>query len=164
MTPTRWIATFGGVGLAPKAPGTWGSLAALPFGYGLHVLGGFPVLVLATLIVFAVGWWATARETEGQDDHDPSEIVIDEVAGQWIALWALSGGLWFAGQPPHIFPWPGLLGGFLLFRLFDIFKPWPVSVFDRMSTPFGVMMDDVVAGILASAVVLVGAALAHGWF
>lgn len=163
MTLTRFITTFGGAGLLPKAPGTWGSLAALPFAYLLHMLGGFPLLVIASLCVFALGWWATAKETAGQTDHDPSEIVIDEVAGQWIALWALSAGLWFSDPASTLFPWPGVIGGFLLFRLFDIAKPWPVSRFDRMTTSFGVMMDDVAAGLMASAVVLFSAALAHGW-
>ena len=163
MTVTRLITTFGGVGLLPKAPGTWGSLAALPFTYALHYLGGFPLLALATLAVFALGLWATRIETAGSENYDPSEIVIDEVVGQWLALWALSAGLWFVGQPPHVFPWPGVVGGFILFRLLDISKMWPVSIFDRMTTPFGVMMDDVVAGLMASGVTLISAAVAHGW-
>lgn len=163
MTLTRAITTVFGVGLLPKAPGTWGSLAALPAAYLLHFFGGFPLLALATLVVFALGWWATARETAGKDDHDPSEIVVDEVVGQWLALWGLSAGLWFAGQPAHVFPYPGVISGFLLFRILDISKLWPISIFDRMKTPLGVMLDDVVAGLMVSATVLLGAAVAHGW-
>jgi len=159
---SRFIATFFFVGLAPVAPGTFGSLAALPVGYGLHVLGGFPLLAAATLAVFLIGWWATAAATKGAADHDPGEIVIDEVAGQWIALWPLSFGLWHAGVAPHVFPYPGWIGAFLMFRLFDIWKPWPVSWADQKSTAFGVMLDDVLAGLYAAIVVSLAAAISHG--
>ena len=84
---SRLIATFFYVGLLRPAPGTWGSLAAIPAAWGLHWLGGFPLVFTATVVVFALGWWATVEATRGKDDHDPSEIVIDEVVGQWIALW-----------------------------------------------------------------------------
>ncbi|WP_299133722.1 phosphatidylglycerophosphatase A [uncultured Amaricoccus sp.] len=159
---TRLIATFGGVGLLRPGPGTWGSLAALPLAYALHWLGGFPLLCLATLLMFGVGYWATAREIAGAADQDPSEIVVDEVVGQWIALFPLSAGLWFAGAAPHVFPWPGWVGGFLMFRLFDIWKPWPVSWADRRHGPMGVMLDDVLAGVLAAVCVAIAAAIAHG--
>ncbi len=159
---TRVIATFGGVGLLRPAPGTWGSLAALPLGYALHWLGGFPLLALATLLLFLAGYWATAREIAGAADQDPAEIVVDEVVGQWIALFPLSAGLWFAGVAPHVFPWPGWVGGFLMFRLFDIWKPWPVSWADRRHGPMGLMLDDVLAGILAAICVAIAAAIAHG--
>ncbi len=89
---THYTATFFGVGHLRPAPGTWGSLAALPFGWALHALGGTLLLLIGIITVFALGWWATALETKGKDDHDPSEIVIDEVAGQWIALLPLSLG------------------------------------------------------------------------
>lgn len=158
----RGITSFFGAGLLPVAPGTWGSLAALPAGYLLHYLGGFPLLLAATVLVFALGLWATAKATEGQDDHDPSEIVIDEVVGQWIALMPISAGMWHAGFAPHLFPWPGWVGAFLMFRLFDIWKPWPVSWADNMHTPLGVMLDDVLAGIMAAIVVLGAAVLWHG--
>ena len=82
MTPSRLIATWFGVGLLRPAPGTWGSLAALPFAWGLHQTGGFVLLGLATLAVFGMGWWASAIETRGGTNPDPSEIVIDEVAAQ----------------------------------------------------------------------------------
>lgn len=159
---TRFIATFGWVGLLKPAPGTWGSLAALPLAWLLHWLGGFPLLVIATILVFALGYWATKIETSGGGEDDPSEIVIDEVVGQWIALFPLSAGLWFAGAEPHVFPWPGWVGGFLAFRLFDIWKPWPVSWADDMHGPLGVMLDDVIAGIMAACCVALAAAVAHG--
>jgi phosphatidylglycerophosphatase A len=160
---TRFIATFGFVGLIPVAPGTWGSLAALPTGYLLHRLGGFPLLALATLAAYALGTWATASETRGAPDPDPSHIVIDEVVGQWIALMPLSAGLWFAGAPPQLFPWPGWVSAFLLFRLFDIWKPGPVGWADRRKGPAGVMLDDVVAGLIAAVLVTLLAGIAHGW-
>ena len=83
---SKLIATFFYVGLLPYAPGTWGSLAALPFAWILHAWGGFSALLIAAFIVFFIGWWATIQETKGQENHDPGEIVIDEVAGQWITL------------------------------------------------------------------------------
>ncbi|RMH49503.1 MAG: phosphatidylglycerophosphatase A [Alphaproteobacteria bacterium] len=160
---SRLVATLFGIGHLRPAPGTWGSAAAVPMAWLLHGLGGFPLLALATLATFGLGWWATWRATDGKAEHDPKEIVIDEVVGQWIALWPLSAGLWHAGVAPWVFPYPGWIGGFLMFRLFDIWKPWPVSAFDRRTTPFGVMMDDVAAGILAAIVVTAAAAIAHGW-
>ena len=158
----RAITSFGYVGLAPVAPGTFGSLAALPVGYGLHVLGGFPLLALATLAIWPLGIWATTRLTADQDDKDPSEVVIDEVLGQWIALLPLSLGLWHVGAAATVFPWPGWVGAFALFRLFDIWKPGPIGWADRMHTPFGTMLDDVFAGLAAALCVALAAGIAHG--
>ena len=151
---SRAFATFFYVGLLRPAPGTWGSAAAIPLAYILHYLGGFPLLLIATCAVFALGWWATVEATRGAEDHDPSEIVIDEVVGQWIALWPL-------GAAPWVFPWPGWVMGFLLFRLFDIWKPGPVGWADRKHNAFGVMMDDVIAGAMAAVLVMGAAALAQ---
>lgn len=158
----RFIATFFYSGLSPKAPGTIGSLAALPFGWLIHGLTGFPGLLIATILVFFLGWWATANVTRGQQDHDPGEIVIDEVVGQWIALFPLSYGLWQSGAAPWLFPYPGWIAAFVFFRLFDIWKPWPVSWADRKNTALGVMLDDVLAGIMAAIVVALLAGIAHG--
>ena len=159
---SKLIATFFYVGLLRPAPGTWGSAAAIPVGYLIHVFGGFPALMAATLGVFFIGWWATIQETRGKDNHDPSEIVIDEVAGQWIALLPLSFGMWHAGMDPWLFPYPGWIGAFLMFRLFDIWKPGPVGWADRKETAFGVMFDDVIAGVMAAIVVTAAAAFTHG--
>jgi phosphatidylglycerophosphatase A len=159
---TRFIATFGFIGLMPVASGTWGALAAVPAGYLLHRLGGFPLLAVGALLTYALGYWATRVETFEQDDLDPDDIVIDEVVGQWIALMPLSAGLWFMGAPPQVFPWPGWVSAFVLFRLFDIWKPWPVSWADHRKGPTGVMLDDVIAGALAAAAVALVGALAHG--
>ncbi len=155
------IATFFGAGLLKPAPGTWGSLAALPAAWGLHSIGGFPLLAVATLLVFFIGWWATAVDTAGKDDHDPLEIVIDEVAGQWIALWALSWPATRHGLDITAL-WPGWIAAFLLFRLFDITKWGPVGWADRRGDALGVMLDDVFAGIFAAVGVVILAGLYHG--
>ncbi len=158
---SRLIATVGYVGLLRPAPGSWGSAAAIPLAWGLHYAGGFPLLAAATVAVFALGWWATAAATRGRENHDPSEIVIDEVVGMWIALWPLSAGLWHAGVDPWVFPYPGWALGFVLFRLFDIWKPGPVGWADRRKDALGVMLDDVIAGLLAGLVVGVAGGIAH---
>lgn len=123
---------------------------------------GFPGLAIATVCAFFLGWWATAEVVKNTKREDPSEVVVDELVGQWIALWPLSFGLWQAGAGDWVFPWPGWVAAFVLFRLFDIWKPGPVGWADRMATPLGVMLDDVIAGVLAAAGVAALAAIAHG--
>jgi phosphatidylglycerophosphatase A len=154
------IATFFGIGHLRPAPGTWGSLAALLFVWPIHSFGGWGLLVLATAVAFTAGWWATVRETAGKDDHDPSEIVIDEVVGQWIALLPVSVGATMMGASFWAL-WPGVLSAFILFRLFDITKPGPVGWADKRNDAYGVMMDDVIAGIFAAVCVVILAAVAH---
>jgi phosphatidylglycerophosphatase A len=133
----RLIASGGGSGYSPVAPGTAGSLVALVLGAGLFALSPW-VLAAAALVVSVGGVWAVrASAAKG----DPGWIVIDEFAGQWIALLAL-------GRLSAL----GLLAAFALFRLFDIWKPGPVGWADRWHTPAGVMADDVIAGALAAAV------------
>jgi phosphatidylglycerophosphatase A len=161
MRLTRAIATFGGVGLLRPAPGTWGSLAALPVAWGLHVGGGFGALAVATVAVFGLGWWASVAETRGAADPDPSEIVIDEVAGMFLALWPVSLGAAMRGVDVTAL-WPGWVVAFLAFRLFDIWKPGPIGWADRMHTPLGLMLDDVIAGVFAALAVIVAAVVAHG--
>ncbi len=158
---SRLVATLFGIGNLRPGPGTWGSAAAVALAWPIHALGGFPALAIATLFVFAVGWWSVAGATRGSSDHDPSEIVIDEVVGQWIALWPLSAGLWAAGVSGWTFPWPGWVSAFLLFRLFDIWKPGPVGWADRRGDVGGTMLDDVFAGVLAALVVGVLGWVAH---
>ncbi|MFD1196159.1 phosphatidylglycerophosphatase A [Seohaeicola saemankumensis] len=155
------IATFGHVGHLRPAPGTWGSLAALPAGWALYMLGGVPLFCAGIVLAFAAGWWATALETKGKDDHDPSEIVIDEIVGQWIALLPVMIGASHSGAGVLAL-WPGWITAFVAFRLFDITKPGPVGWADRQVGPFGVMLDDVIAGILAAIMVGLGAGLSHG--
>ncbi|KGM47402.1 phosphatidylglycerophosphatase A [Pseudooceanicola atlanticus] len=160
MKAAELIGTVAGVGHLRPASGTWGSLAALPLLWAVHQIGSFPLVVLATLVVFFAGWWATRAMTAGRDNHDPSEIVIDEVAGQWVALFPVSYGAMFAGVPITAL-WPGWVVGFLAFRLFDILKPGPVGWADRRDDPLGVMLDDVIAGALAALVVAISGALYH---
>ena len=155
------IGTVFGVGYIRPAPGTWGSLVALPWAWLLHILGGFPLLLLGVIAAFLRGWWATSKMTEGSDDHDPSEIVIDEVVGQWIALLPLSYAAWSNDIPVHVM-WPGWIAAFALFRLFDIWKPWIIGWADRRGDALGVMLDDVIAGVFAAIGVMVLAAFSHG--
>ena len=161
MKFAKMIGTVLGVGYIRPAPGTWGSLVALPWGWLLHVIGGFPLLVAGVVIAFAAGWWATAQMTAGSTDHDPSEIVIDEVAGQWIALLPLSYAAWSMGLNILVM-WPGWIAAFALFRLFDIWKPLLVGWADRRGDALGVMLDDVIAGLFALLGVIAMAGLYHG--
>ncbi|SPH17787.1 Phosphatidylglycerophosphatase A [Defluviimonas aquaemixtae] len=163
MSAARLFATFFGAGLLRPAPGTWGSLAALPAAWLIVKAAGPWGLVIATLVVFVFGWGATAVETHGKADHDPSEIVIDEVVGQWIALFPIVIGASRAGAD-LLALWPGWVAAFLLFRLFDIWKPWLVGWADRRGDALGVMLDDVVAGVFAAVCVTLLAALWHGIF
>lgn len=161
MMLARMIGTVLGVGYLRPAPGTWGAFVALPWAWLLHVIGGFPLLLLGVIIGFFKGWWATSKMIEGTDDHDPSEIVVDEVVGQWIAILPLSFAAWNNDIAVHLM-WPGWIAAFALFRLFDIWKPWLVGWADRRGDALGVMLDDVIAGIFAAIGVVVLAALAHG--
>lgn len=153
---SKLIATFFYSGHMKPAPGTWGSLAALPAAYGISLIGGWVGLLIATCIAYVIGHWATKAETTGQDNHDPSEIVIDEVVGQWIALLPVIYGAQFAGVS-FLALWPGWIAAFVLFRYFDITKLGPVGWADKRDDATGVMLDDVVAGVLAAiGVVLLG--------
>lgn len=140
------IATFFYIGHLRPAPGSWGSLAALLSGAGLIDSMGLIGLGVGIFLACLLGYWATAQETADQYDHDPSEIVIDEVAGQWIAL-----------LPLAIWPLPFdsaavyYLFGFVAFRIFDITKPGLVGWADLLVGPLGVMLDDVIAGVMAAA-------------
>ena len=133
--PATLLATWGGSGLLKRAPGTWGSLAALPFAWAIETWLGHMALLTGTVIIFFIGWWATAVYMQsGTAGDDPKEVVIDEVAGQWLLLSIL---------PLTV---KGYLAGFLLVRFFDIVKPWPVSFADKhIKGAFGVMLDDILA-------------------
>ncbi|EIE48969.1 phosphatidylglycerophosphatase [Salipiger aestuarii] len=157
----KLVASFFGVGYLRPAPGTWGSLAALPVGYGILLAGGFWLLLAASVLAFAIGMAATQRVIATGDDHDPSWVVIDEVVGQWIALFPVGYGAAMMGVDLWRL-YPGWIAAFVLFRLFDIWKPWLVGKADRMGSALGVMLDDVIAGVFAAIVTIVLAALAHG--
>lgn len=124
----------------PKAPGTWGSLAALPFAWGLMHAGPlFHMAACALLLPVAVlACEIYERETGG---HDSSEIVIDEVLGMWVAL------TWLPVT------WQSFVAAFLLFRLLDITKPFPISFLDqKVRGGVGVMVDDLAAGIVVNVI------------
>ncbi|MEL6684864.1 MAG: phosphatidylglycerophosphatase A [Pseudomonadota bacterium] len=160
---THLIATFFYVGHLRPAPGTWGSLAALPAAWVIYVIAGPWGLLGGVILSYVLGHWATAVETKGKDNHDPSEIVIDEVCGQWVALLPVAFGAANAGVSITAL-WPGWLAAFVLFRLFDITKWGPIGWADRKHGPTGVMLDDVIAGVFAALGVLALAWLAHVGF
>ncbi len=156
-----FIATVAWTGHIRPAPGTWGSLAALPLAWLVHTLGGPLLLAVGAIVMFFVGHWATRMVTLGKTDHDPSEVVVDELVGQWIALLPVSIGAVHSGAD-ILALWPGWIAAFVLFRLFDITKPGPVGWADRRHDAMGVMLDDVVAGMFAAVGVMALAGLAHG--
>lgn len=164
MNLTRAICTGGGIGLLKPAPGTWGSAAAVAAALVIHGLGSFPALLGATLVVTALGFWAVRAELRTSPDQDPPQFVIDEVAGQWIALLFPSCGFWLMGLSNWHFPYPGWIAAFVFFRLFDIWKPWIIGRADRRGDWIGLMADDLIAGIFAGLATLVAAAIAHGVF
>ena len=156
----RAVVTFGYVGLIRPAPGTWGSLVAVLLALALHQAGGTALLPVLVVAVTALGFWAVPRAIAGQEDKDPSEIVIDEVAGQWLALCFTLLPLWWHGVSA-LAAWPGVVAPFVLFRLFDIWKPWLVGRADRRGDGAGVMLDDLWAGLFAGGVSVVLAGLYH---
>jgi len=159
----RAITTVFYVGLLRPAPGTWGSLAALGAGLAIDRWLGFPALAAATLAVTLLGYWAVARDLPRWQQEDPSAIVIDEVAGQWLALLFPAAAFWWRGVADWaVVAYPGWIAAFVFFRLFDIWKPWLVGRADRRGGARGVMEDDLWAGLFAGLAVLASAALAHG--
>ena len=156
----RVVLSFFGSGFIRPAPGTWGSLAAFPSAWLLYSVGGPWLLLVATPALYFIGVTVLRRESHNLDDHDPSWVVIDEVVGQWIALLPVAFGAFNAGVSP-LKLWPGLIAAFLLFRLFDIWKPSLVGKADRRGDATGVMLDDVWAGIFAAVCVSLLAAIAH---
>jgi phosphatidylglycerophosphatase A len=157
----HWIATFGGVGHLRPAPGTWGSLVALPVALVLCWIGGPWLLTLGIVVVCGVGFVAARAEIAASGDTDPSHVVIDEVAGQWIALMPVAFGAGIMTVPVTAL-WPGWVAAFVLFRLFDILKPGPVGWADRRADALGLMLDDVIAGVFAALGVVLLAGVAHG--
>jgi phosphatidylglycerophosphatase A len=145
----RAIVTFGYVGLLKPAPGTWGSAAGLALGIAIHWLGGFPLLALATLGLTLLGFWACVQALKDRPGDDPGEIVVDEVAGVLLAYCIPALAFFGRGNAPDLLPWPAPLATFLLFRLFDIWKPWLVGRADRRGDVRGVMEDDLWAGLFA---------------
>ena len=133
--PMTAISTFFGVGLLPIAPGSWGALAAMPLGWLLAMVGGWVALLIGAVIATVVGWLAADAYVKATGREDPPEIVIDEVAAQWLALTVVPMSL------------TGYAAAYLVFRLFDTLKPWPASWADgEVEGGAGVMLDDLFAG------------------
>ena len=143
-SPVQWLAFGFGSGFAPKAPGTLGSAAATLLYLPLAEL---PLAIYCVLLVlgFIAGVWICGSTSRQLGVHDHGGIVWDEFVGVWITLTAV---------PPNP---SGILFGFLLFRLLDIVKPWPIKCADKkVHGGFGIMLDDAIAGILASAILQAG--------
>lgn len=162
MKLSRIVSIFFGAGLLRPAPGTWGSAVAVALGLVIHGIGNFPLLLAATLAAIGWGLWACEVELAAKPGQDPSEIVIDEVAGQWVALLFPSFGFWMMGLDNWHFPYPGWVAALVFFRLFDIWKPWLVGRADRRHDATGVMLDDLWAGVFAGVATMIAAGLSHG--
>ncbi len=148
-TPWAWtVATFFGAGLGKPGPGTWGSVAAVLLwaafaGFVHPTPNGLILALLAGIVVsIALGVPAATIAARESGRHDPGFVVIDEVAGQWVTL---------LGSP---FGWKTALLAFVLFRLFDITKPFPVRRLERLPEGWGIVFDDVAAGLYALGVTL----------
>lgn len=147
--PANLIATWFGCGLISPAPGTWGSLGAIPFAIAIMHFAGFWPFIVALILITPIGFWATAKYEITSQTHDNKQIVIDEVIGQWIALIPV----FYILQINWLF----ILIAFALFRLFDITKPWPISHFDKkVGGATGVIVDDIIAGIFAAILITGG--------
>jgi phosphatidylglycerophosphatase A len=172
------LATWFGLGYWPKAPGTWGSIAGVVLSWLVARLAwidpqssDFPVYERYSLInwgiaagcglvIAALGVWSSSRVAAFVGKEDPQFVVIDEVSGQMIALFlgasfssVLSSGLWNHSQSRELFfagRWIVYLAGFILFRLFDIWKPFPIRHLEKLPGGWGIMADDWLAGIYAA--------------
>lgn len=147
LRPYGLVGTFLGSGFAPLAPGTAGSLAAIAFAALLRnpsqwTQAYFGVLA-AVLVLPAI--WASARCAALAGEEDPSEVAVDEALGQWTTLACAT-----------VYNWKSVLGAFLLFRLFDIWKPYPVRHAERLPHGIGIVADDLVAGLFAGLVLWAG--------
>ena len=143
--PAALVATGFGIGHLPWVPGSWGSLAALLWGWEITEAGGGVALATAAIIAFALGVWASARVAAASGVEDPRFVVIDEIAAQWLVLLA-------APLDPRAYA-----AAFLLFRVFDILKPWPIRWIERrVPGGLGIMVDDIGAAIYAVVLLLIG--------
>ncbi|WP_027351579.1 phosphatidylglycerophosphatase A family protein [Halotalea alkalilenta] len=139
--PIHFLAFGLGSGAAPFAPGTFGTLAAIPFFWLLSWLP-LSLYLLVVLVATAVGIWLCGRTSRDLGVHDHSGIVWDEFVGYWITMAAVP------------FSWEAALWGFVAFRIFDVIKPWPIRTIDRrVAGGFGIMLDDIVAGIYAWSII-----------
>ena len=138
--PSHLFAAWFGVGLIQPAPGTWGSLVGLLIWYFAEFLHSSINIILPIFILFS--WLVCSQASKDSDFKDHSAIVIDEVAGMLVALSFVSHGI------------VTYLCAFLLFRLFDIWKPWPISWVDKnVAGGFGILLDDLIAGLFAGGII-----------
>jgi phosphatidylglycerophosphatase A len=147
--PVLFLAFGFGSGLAKKAPGTFGTLAAIPV-YWLFAQADMAVYSLLTLIVSVAGVWISGIAAEKLGEHDFGGIVWDEIAGFLITMWLVP------------LTWQTIMAGFILFRFFDILKPWPIKWLDQqVQGGLGIMIDDVLAGLFAGGFLLL--VIDWGW-
>lgn len=141
------IATWFGCGYFPWGPGTIGALAGLLIAIAAHFYLGVGRLgLLAVLLVLlAPAIWASTNTARIVAKSDPGIVVVDEVLGQWTTLLGAA-----------VFNWKALLAGFILFRVFDIWKPWPVRQFEKLPGGTGIVADDLAAGIYAALILYIG--------
>ena len=136
-----FIATRGGIGKLPLAPGTWASFAAIPVASLLYMLGGTWLLSVGIFLGFVIGIFVSSSHAQTLDDSDPSEVVIDEFIGMWLSILPIASD------------WHYYIIAFVLFRFADIFKPWPCKAVERLPSGLGIMMDDVIAGLYSGILV-----------
>lgn len=145
MTIQKLFLTFFGSGLSPKAPGTVGTLAALPFGVVILHTMGIETLFMLTLAITIIGIFEINKYEKSTGEHDQQEIVIDEVAGIWLTLLVAYPTALSLSYPYAL--WIALILSFASFRLFDIWKPSTIGWIDRkVKGGLGVMGDDILAG------------------
>ena len=138
LHPVTILATWFWSGLSPKAPGTFGTIAAIPFGIIFLIFGCRLGLVFSAFVIFIIGIWISNLYGKALKEDDPGAIVIDEVAAIWLVMAALP------------FTPVGVLLAFVLFRFFDIMKPFPIKHLEhRLTGGFGVMVDDMLAAVYA---------------
>lgn len=160
---SRAIATVFGAGFLRPASGTWASAITVVLAVAACELGLALLVPLGFVAATVAGFWAVPAYVRATGGEDPSEVVIDEVAGQLLALCFTVLPLWWHGVTDlAVVAWPGWVVPFVLFRLFDIWKPWLVGRADRRGDAAGVMLDDLWAGLFAGIVSVILAGLYHG--
>ena len=145
--PIQFLAFGFGSGLAPRAPGTFGTLAAVPIYW---LVADWSLLEYSALILVSavLGIWICGAASRQLNVHDHPGIVWDEFVGYWITMWAVP------------VDWVWMLAGFVVFRVFDIAKPWPINVLDKkVAGGFGIMIDDILAGVMACVTLHIALAL-----
>jgi phosphatidylglycerophosphatase A len=144
------LATWFGCGYFPWGPGTAGSIAAVAIAAALHAYADMGRMRLAVLILLLLtpAVWASTEAARSLKEDDPGQVVVDEVLGQWLTL--LGAG---------VFNWKSLLLGFVLFRVFDIWKPWPVRNFEKLPEGTGIVADDLAAGVYGALILYIGGRL-----